>query len=60
MYKFYVSKVVAARDLASLVEVLNSQTRDGHVADQTRIARDLWLLRIACSERDDAALVRGL
>lgn len=60
MCKFYVSKVVAARDFASFVEALNSQTRDGHVADLTRIARDLWLLRIACSERNDAALVRGL
>lgn len=60
MCKFYVSKVIAARDLAPFIEALNSQTRDGYVADQTRVARDLWLLRIACSERDDAALVRGL
>lgn len=60
MNKFNVTKVVASADLVSFVEALNRQTRDGYVADKVRVGPKLWLLRIACSWRDDATLVRAL
>lgn len=60
MNKFHISKITTSANLISLIEAINTQTRDGYVADQTRIGPKLWLLRIACSWRDDAALVRGL
>lgn len=60
MNKFYVTKVVTTDNLFGFVAVLNRQTRDGHVADQTRVGPRLWLLRVACSWRDDADLIRGL
>lgn len=58
--KFYTNKVVATADISNLVDVLNSRTRDGHIVHQERIERHLWLVRIACTYRDDADLVRGL
>lgn len=59
MNKFNVTKVVASHNLANFVASLNTQTRDGYVADQMRIGPRLWLIRIACSLRGDADLVRG-
>jgi len=59
MNKFYISKVVSTCKLATLVTHLNARTRDGHIADQTRIGRNRWLVRVACTYRDDADLVRG-
>lgn len=60
MSKFHVTKVVTSDNLSSFIEALNQQTRDGYVADQTRVSPKLWLLRIACTYRGDADLVRGL
>ena len=59
MSKFNVTKVVATDNLANFVASLNAQTHDGYVADQTRIGPRLWLIRVACSLRGDADLVRG-
>lgn len=60
MSKFCVTKVVATDGIANFVVALNRQTHDGYIVFQTRISPKLWLLRIACSWRDDAALVRRL
>lgn len=57
---FYVTKLIATRNLAGFVDSLNKRTRDGHIAGQIRVSRSLWLLRIACSWRDDAALIRTM
>lgn len=60
MSKFYTTKTVSVDSIANFIEALNRQTRDGYIADQARITSKLWLLRIACTWRDDAHLVRGL
>lgn len=60
MMKFYISKVIATADISTLVSALNARTRDGHIACQTRIDRNHWLLRVACTYRDDADLIRDL
>lgn len=57
---FHITKVTTTRQIGSLVRALNTNTRDGHIADQARIGRHLWLLRVTCSWRDDAELIRGL
>lgn len=60
MNKIYISKVVAANDISALVRTLNARTRDGHITCQTRIDQNRWLVRIACTYRDDADFVRAL
>ena len=60
MNKFYVSKTVVSGDLPALIAALNSGTRDAYVAHQERIDAGLWLVRVACTWRDDAEFVRGL
>lgn len=57
---FQITKVIAVRNFPSFVSALNTKTIDAYIAEQTHITRNLWLLRVACSERDDAKLIRGL
>ena len=57
---FHITKIATTRQMGSLVKALNTSTRDGHIADQARIGRHLWLLRVTCSWRDDAEFVRKL
>lgn len=57
---FHITKIATTRQMGFLVKALNTNTRDGHIADQARIGRHLWLLRVTCSWRDDAEFVRGL
>jgi hypothetical protein len=57
---FHIAKITTTRRMVPLVKALNTNTRDGHIADQARIGRHLWLLRVTCSWRDDADFVRSL
>lgn len=57
---FHITKVTTTSQIGSLVRALNTNTRDGHIADQARIGRHLWLLRVTCSWRDDFEFVRSL
>ena len=57
---FHITKVTTTRQMGSLVNALNTNTRDGHIANQSRIGHHLWLLRVTCSWRDDAEFVRSL
>ncbi len=59
MNKFNVTKVITAENLANFVANLNAQTQDGFIVDQARIGPRLWMIRVACSLRGDADLVRG-
>lgn len=60
MSTFHITKVVSSNELQGLVDALNTQTRDGHVAEIVRIKPTLWLLRIEVGHRDDFDLIRSL
>ena len=59
MNMFFVTKIVNKKSLADLVEVLNTRTQDGYIDNQLMIDSDLWVVRVACSLRSDAGLVRA-
>ena len=58
MIKFNISKVISTSAIPTFVADLNTRTCDGHIADQTEIGQGIWLIRIECTQRDDADLVR--
>jgi len=57
---FHITKMIDTKQIRFLVRSLNMNTRDGHIVDQARIGRHLWLLRVTCSWRDDAEFIRRL
>jgi hypothetical protein len=56
---FFITKIVNTNELVKLVDVLNTNTQDGYIDDQKLIDSDLWVVRVACSLRSDAGLVRA-
>lgn len=60
MLKIYISKTLDTNDLPSFVLALNKKTRDAYIADQMTIDENVWLVRIACTYREDADIIRAL
>lgn len=58
MNMFFITKIVNIEALVNLVDVLNTKTQDGYIDDQKLIDSDLWVVRVACSLRSDAAHIR--
>lgn len=59
MLTYKITKIVSSDDLSSIVVLLNTKTRDGHIAREVRITPRLWLISIELTDRGDAEMIRG-
>lgn len=58
MNTFKITKIVSDPELVALVALLNSHTRDGHIAREVRVSASLWLICIECTDRKEAQVLR--
>lgn len=56
---FFITKIINTKTLVNLVDVLNNNTQDGYIDEHKLIDSDLWIVRVACSLRSDAGLIRA-